>query len=39
MKITFLDEFNKEFKKLQKKYKSLEEDFNTFLKALKVDPM
>jgi|GEM_PF-1966053 mRNA-degrading endonuclease YafQ of YafQ-DinJ toxin-antitoxin module len=38
MEIKYLDEFNKEFKRLTKKYKSLEKDFDIFLMALKIDP-
>lgn len=38
MKIIRRDEFEKEFTKLCKKYKSLEEDFETFLLTLELDP-
>lgn len=31
--ITYLDEFHRDFKKLKKKYKTLEEDWNVFIKA------
>lgn len=34
-----LDEFQKEFKKLCKKYRSLEEDFDIFRTALEDDPV
>ena len=39
--ITFLynDNFLKEFKKLSKKYRSLQEDFNVFQLALQVNPV
>lgn len=38
MKIIRRDEFENEFNKLCKKYKSLEEDFETFLLTLEIDP-
>lgn len=38
MKITRCVEFEKEFGKLCKKYRSLEEDFTTFLLTLELDP-
>lgn len=38
MDIKYLKEFDKEFKNLSKKFGSLDEDFEVFLKALMVNP-
>lgn len=39
MKISETDEFKKDFKKLKKKYKTLDADFEVLKKAIKAEPL
>ena len=38
IKVSYVDGFHASFKKLMKKYPSLQQDFDIFLKALKIKP-